>query len=270
MLTEEGQVFGKTLTFLPADQCVAFCVNTVRNESPAYPEKIHELPTVKSPEPLPLYIRPVIHYLPMNVKLTDTQKITVTTSSDIARIMQQILARENKIGRAQEHFWVVGLDNSNKILFIELIGLGRQNRVHANPPDVFRMAIYKLAIRIFLVHNHPNGVTKPSKADHEMTDRMIKVGEIINVEVLDHLVISETTYTSFNDLGIMDQLRASDTWRIVEKESEEIKQIRLDMEKASAKREAKLDVARAMKAEGLSEEMIKKLTGLRVGEIRKL
>src|SRR5689334_23076879 len=119
----------------------------------------------------------------MNVKLSEAQKkAAITSSAGIAPIMQQILKRENKLGRNQEHFWVVGLNNANKILFIELIGLGRQNRVNANPPDVFRMAIYKLAIKLILVHNHPSGELKPSQADRLFTDRILKVGEIINID----------------------------------------------------------------------------------------
>ncbi|MGX1930135.1 JAB domain-containing protein [Flagellimonas sp. 2504JD4-2] len=84
-----------------------------------------------------------------------------------------MLLRENKIRRNQEHFWVVGLNTKNKILFIELIGLGAVNRVNADPPDVFRMAIYKLATKVILVHNHPSGVVDASKGDQEFTDRIL-------------------------------------------------------------------------------------------------
>ena len=122
----------------------------------------------------------------MNVRLSKDQKIKVLYADDLYSIMQQILMRENKIRRNQEHFWVVGLDNQNKILFIELIGLGRVNRVGANPPDVFRMGIYKLAVSMVLVHNHPSGNLEPSQADKDFTDRLLKVGQLINIEVLDH------------------------------------------------------------------------------------
>ena len=108
----------------------------------------------------------------MNVRLTQDQKIQLSESGDVYKIMQQILLRENKIGRNQEHFWAIGLDNQNKILFIELIGLGAVNRVNANPPDVFRMGIYKLAVRMILVHNHPSGQLKPSDEDIDFTDKM--------------------------------------------------------------------------------------------------
>ena len=124
----------------------------------------------------------------MNVRLSQEQKIKLLNSDAVYSIMQQILLRENKIRRNQEHFWVVGLDNQNKILFIELIGLGQVNRVEANPPDVFRMGIYKLAVSMILVHNHPSGNITPSQADKDFTDRMLKVGKLININVLDHLV----------------------------------------------------------------------------------
>lgn len=60
----------------------------------------------------------------MNVRLSHEQKIRLLNSQDVYKVMQQVLLRENKIRRNQEHFWVIGLDNKNKILFIELIGLG--------------------------------------------------------------------------------------------------------------------------------------------------
>ena len=67
------------------------------------------------------------------------------------------MLRENKIRRNQELFWVVGLDNSNKILFVELVSLGSVNTTPINHPEIFRMAIYKMAVKIILMHNHPSG-----------------------------------------------------------------------------------------------------------------
>ncbi|MEX0363400.1 MAG: JAB domain-containing protein, partial [Allomuricauda sp.] len=127
----------------------------------------------------------------MNVHLTKEQKIKVLNSVDVYHVMQQILLRENKIRRNQEHFWVVGLNGKNKIQFIELIALGAVNRVNVDPPDVFRMAIYKLATKVIFVHNHPSGSVEISKGDQEVTDRLFKVGKLINIEVADHLIITE-------------------------------------------------------------------------------
>lgn len=198
----------------------------------------------------------------MNVRLTKDQKIKVLNSADIYAIMQQVLLRENKIRRNQEHFWVVGLNHNNKILFVELIGLGASNRVNADPPDVFRMAIYKLASKLILVHNHPSGSHEVTDADITFTDHMLKVGKLIKVEVLDHLVITETNYTSFADQGVMDELKKSGLFEIMGPEKQELEQFKIDTEKKRAIKEERLKVAKSLKESGMSDEDIKKHTGL--------
>lgn len=206
----------------------------------------------------------------MNVRLSQEQKIKVLNSEDVYAIMQQILLRENKIRRNQEHFWVVGLDTKNKVLFIELIGLGAVNRVNADPPDVFRMAIYKLATKMILVHNHPSGSVEPSQADLDFTDKMLKVGKLLNVEVVDHLVIAEKDYVSFTDRGIMKDLSKSGLFEIVERDKVELKQWQVDMETDRAKHENSLAIAKKLKAEGMDDKFIKKMTGLYMSDIKKL
>ena len=189
----------------------------------------------------------------MNVRLTKDQKIQVLNSADIYAIMQQVLLRENKIRRNQEHFWVVGLNHNNKILFVELIGLGASNRVNADPPDVFRMAIYKLASKLILVHNHPSGTHEVTDADITFTDHMLKVGKLIKVEVLDHLVITETHYTSFTDQGVMDELKKSGLFEIMGPEKQELEQFKIDTEKKRAIKEERIKVAKSLKASGMSD-----------------
>ena len=216
--------------------------------SPKFPIPTHNLPT-------------------MNVRLTKEQKIKVLNSADIYAIMQQVLLRENKIRRNQEHFWVVGLNNNNKILFVELIGLGASNRVNADPPDVFRMAIYKLASKLILVHNHPSGSHEVTDADLNFTDHMLKVGKLIHVEVLDHLVITETSYTSFEDRGIMNQLRKSGFYEVTGPEKKELEAFKLETERKRAEKEKAKDIAKKMKEDGIDLDTIKKYTGLSKQEI---
>lgn len=203
----------------------------------------------------------------MNVRLTKEQKIRILNSSDIYKVMQQVLLRENKIRRNQEHFWVVGLDNDNKVLFIELIGLGTVNRVNANPPDVFRMGIYKLAVRMILVHNHPSGNITPSKADKDFTDRMLKVGQLINIEVIDHLIISEENFTSLADDGIIKELQDSGAFEIMDREKRELKEWSI---KTQEKRATKLAIAEKMLSKGYDIDVIKEITGLTKWDIKKL
>jgi len=63
-----------------------------------------------------------------------------------------------------------------------LVAIGAQNRVNVSPPDVFRMAIYKLAVRMILMHNRPSGNLKISQADKNITDRLLKVRKIITIQ----------------------------------------------------------------------------------------
>ncbi|RNL92287.1 DNA repair protein [Sinomicrobium pectinilyticum] len=206
----------------------------------------------------------------MNVRLTQEQKIRVLNSADVYKVMQQVLLRENKIRRNQEHFWVVGLDNANKILFIELVSLGAVNRLLVNPPEIFRMAIYKLAVKMILVHNHPSGETEPSQADLDLTDRMMKTGELINIEVVDHLVISEDKYYSFANAGVMSQLKKTGKYEILDKEKAETRKWQAEFEKEQAVKDSNLMIAKKMKDKGYDADTIKELTGLTKWDIRKL
>ena len=107
----------------------------------------------------------------MEIKLTNAEKIKILNSDDLFRIMQQILLRENKIDQNREHFWVIGLENNNRILFIELISLGTVNKSLTEPMEVFSLALQKRAVKIILCHNHPSGELKPSEQDKDITDR---------------------------------------------------------------------------------------------------
>lgn len=200
----------------------------------------------------------------MNVRLTNDQKIKILNSDDVFQIMQQVLLRENKIRRNQEHFWVVGLDNRNKILFIELISLGAVNRVQVAPPEVFRMAIYKLAVKMILVHNHPSGELSPSDADKDITDRMMKAGQMLRIEVIDHLVISENAYFSFADEKIIDELKNSGHYVLMEREKAELNNLKIAV--AAQKRKG-IEIAERMLSKGYDVDTIKELTGLSKKEI---
>ena len=194
----------------------------------------------------------------------------VLNADDVYRIMQQVLLRENKIRRNQEHYWAIGLDNRHKILFIELISLGAVNRVHVAPPEVFRMAIYKLAVRMILVHNHPSGGLSPSADDKDHTDRMIKSGDMLNIEVLDHLIINEETFFSFQAGGIIDELRKSGRYELVEREKEAIREMKMAVEREKARLDNSMEIARKMLKDGIDIDTIKKYTGLNKREIKQL
>jgi DNA repair protein RadC len=206
----------------------------------------------------------------MNVKLTEAQKIHVLNSDHIAVVMQQILMRENKIRRNQEHFWVVGLNNKNKILFIELISLGASNRVNVDPPDMFRMAIYKLATSVIMVHNHPSGVADPSDADKKFTQQMFIAGKYVRIDVIDHLIISEKSYTSFVDLGIMQKLTKEARQFLSPEEQKKMAAMEKEMEHQRGVQDAQIEIAKKMLAKKQPLAMIIEFTGLTKKEVEGL
>lgn len=200
----------------------------------------------------------------MNVRLTKDQKIRIANTNDVYSIMQQILLRENRIRRGQEHFWIIGLDELNKILFIELLALGTNNRVNIKAPQVFRMAIYKNAPAVILVHNHPSGIMKPSEEDLRTTDKLLKAGEIVEINVIDHMVISEKEYYSFSQQGLIEELKNNGIYQIVSKE-------RSELEKERNIREANKELAKKLLAlKSLPKDEIRKLTGLDIREFNKI
>lgn len=202
----------------------------------------------------------------MNVKLTKTQKIKLQTTVDIYKVMQQVLLRENKIDRNKEHFWTIGLDNANRILYIELISLGGTTHAPAEPMQVFRVGVMKAAVKIILIHNHPSGNLTPSNADKDVTDRLIQVGKILDIPVFDHLIINEKSYTSFADTGLLEELEESGRYIPNYQRQAQIKKEAAEI----GKQEAFKTVAREMKSRNVPIELITAYTGLPESEIKKL
>ena len=202
----------------------------------------------------------------MNVNLSEAEKIKILNSDDLYGIMQRVLLRENKIDQDREHFWVIGLSNSNRLLFIELISKGTINKTLVEPMEVFSFALQKRAVKIMLVHNHPSGELKPSDADKDITDRLIQVGIIVDTEVLDHLIISDKSYLSFLDIGLLEELKESKKWVPT---FELIKQAKKEAA-AIAKKANSVEIAKELKRRDTSSEDIAAITGLSIEEVEKI
>jgi len=196
----------------------------------------------------------------------------------VFKVMKQILMRENEIERDQEHVWIVCLAANNKILNIELISLGAIDEAIIKPMQVFRIAILKGAVKLIMIHNHPTGELVPTLTDQDITDRMIQVGNIVNVQVIDHLIISEKHYYSFDDHGLMEKLRESKKWVPRYKEEERIRKEALKLGEKKGRQEGKKEgerskavkMARKMKKSGESIEKILKYSGLSKKEVEEL
>ena len=91
---------------------------------------------------------------------------TVQRPSDTYKIMKIVLENENETDRNKEHFWVLALSEENKILSLELVALGCNNRVQTSAGDILAIPLQKQAQGVILVHNHPSGSLQPSEARH--------------------------------------------------------------------------------------------------------
>ncbi|WP_081301513.1 JAB domain-containing protein [Gilliamella sp. Fer1-1] len=218
----------------------------------------------------------------MDIKLTKHDKRYIESTDDVYSIMQRVLLREDKIDQEKEHLWMIGMNQAGYILYIELIALGSYKSVNIEPMNVFRIAVMKNASRVILVHNHPSGSLIPSEADKDITDRLIQVAHILNIELTDHLIITPKTYISFRNIKLMAELEQSlkyvPTYQVVERIRKQEKQIakeKLAVERdktKTAQQKAKAEKARREKAESEKEILINALLekGVSIENIAKI
>jgi len=134
--------------------------------------------------------------------IVSREKAKLSSPSAVADLLKKIFNREDNLSKDKEHFWVIIVDTRNKVKFVELVSLGTMNSSLVHPREVFRRAIKRGASSIILGHNHPSGNTEPSEEDMRITKRLIEVGKIIGIEVLDHVVIGTNGY-SFKEKGLI-------------------------------------------------------------------
>jgi len=107
-------------------------------------------------------------------------------------------------GRPHEEFVVVLLDAKHAPIAYQVVSVGSLTLSIVHPREVFKLACMANAAAIVCAHNHPSGDPTPSQEDRVLTDRLVKAGEILGIQVLDHLVIGDGRYVSFADQGWME------------------------------------------------------------------
>jgi len=105
----------------------------------------------------------------------------------------------------KEHFLAVHLNTRHVPTSLEVVSIGTLSTSLVHPREVFRTAIAEGTASLILVHNHPSGDPSPSPDDIEITTRLIKVGELVGIEVLDHVILARERYFSFREEGFLEQ-----------------------------------------------------------------
>ena len=123
----------------------------------------------------------------------DTQ---IKSSTDIYNMMRVKLERLE-----YEEFWVLYLSRSNRVIFEECMSKGGVSGTVTDVRLILKRAIELLASGIILVHNHPSGNLRPSPDDDRITTKAKEAAKLLDINVLDHLIITPTNYFSYNDNG---------------------------------------------------------------------
>lgn len=121
----------------------------------------------------------------------------ITSSKAVFEIMQPLIGE-----LPHEEFWVLFLNNSNKVIYKTQISKGGITGTVVDIRIVFKLALEHNATSIILSHNHPSGKLQASEADIQITKKIKEAGKNLDIQVLDHVIITEKSYYSFVDEGI--------------------------------------------------------------------
>ena len=126
------------------------------------------------------------------------QKTTVRSSNDVAAYLKTMLK-----DYTHEVFAVLFLNRSNKIIDFQIVSSGGISGTVADPRIILKQAVQLGASVIILSHNHPSGNLKPSRADEDITHKIVKAASYLDIKVADHIIVSEEGYFSFADEALI-------------------------------------------------------------------
>lgn len=122
----------------------------------------------------------------------------ISTSKTVFEIMHPLLS-----DLPHEEFWVLYLNNSNKVIYKSLLSKGGITGTVVDLRLIFKTALEQHAVGIILCHNHPSGRLEASEADKKITQKIKTAAVHLEIHLMDHLIITETSYLSFADQGIL-------------------------------------------------------------------
>jgi len=103
----------------------------------------------------------------------------------------------------REHFLCLYLNARNQVIFREVVSIGSLSASIVHPREVFQAAIAHSAASVVLSHNHPSGDVSPSQDDIELTRRLVRAGEIMGIDVLDHIIMAAEDFLSMKERGLI-------------------------------------------------------------------
>jgi len=126
-----------------------------------------------------------------------SEKPVVKTPEDVANLVRGRLK-----GKKREHFLAILLDSRSRLIKVSEISVGSLDTSIVHPREAFKEAISASAASVIFVHNHPSGDPTASEDDIELSKRLIQAGEIMGIDVLDHIIIGGKDYLSLKRQGL--------------------------------------------------------------------
>lgn len=122
----------------------------------------------------------------------------VNSPQDAAQLVLRELSLADK-----EHFMIIMLNTKHRVIAKKTISIGHLHASLVHPREMFKEAIRRSSAAVILVHNHPSGDLTPSSDDISTTERLCEVGELLGIDVLDHIIIGNNRYLSFREQGLL-------------------------------------------------------------------
>lgn len=134
----------------------------------------------------------------INLKVETIYNVKITNTSKVYEYYKDKFKDKN-----QEYFYAIYLDNSKRIIKDKLLYIGTINQTLIHPMDIFKEAYLSSAISIVCLHNHPSGNVLPSKNDIDITNNLKSIGNLMGIEIVDHIIIGQNNYYSFYENGLI-------------------------------------------------------------------
>lgn len=131
------------------------------------------------------------------VKEMPLSKSPIASSDEVFEQVKSLVQMD------QESFWVLGLNSRNRIIYQDCIFIGGIDQCPVDFRILFKRLLTVGAHKFILVHNHPGGNCEPSKQDKQLTQKLKEASTILQLELLDHIIISDDGYYSFRDMFLL-------------------------------------------------------------------
>lgn len=139
--------------------------------------------------------------LTYKTKVKASERPQIISSDDAYNLLKKAWD-DGKISFVEE-FKVLLLNRANRVLGLVNVSTGGVSGTVADPKIIYVAALKANACALIISHNHPSGNVKPSRADEELTQKIKNAGAFLDIKLLDHLILSEETYFSFADEGLL-------------------------------------------------------------------